>query len=421
MARRAVVPGILLGWLLLAASAGRAEAPSPPAPQLKVSLEREELRAKDAVVLRFWLINTSPIALDKAKLRFRGPNFLRLMMADCDTPSPEGGLLLDDVGGYSVAQEDLCLTTTGKIREGDFTVVFEIGWDWKQGASAGSSVMLVEKTVQVGLFDNESLGGGSLRLGAYIIPGLLFWLVLRLTSVIHKDTFTPFETAYLSVVASLGLAAVASAFSPEHFEAGLSLLSFSLLCLLASGLALLVWIFVAAGRWVVDRCRRRRSQAASWIEADDDESEALVKLLTAPGEISSGPVTVELSNGEKWLGALAGETSDDGIALLGWFSVDAGDNAGVRSRLAKLFREGKFGKAAKLARKEDLEFRMEDSVKQLVGGEQKPTYRAIRRFPREQVVHIKRTPGDSSRPPLSLLPVAERPKSSAPAERLAGQ
>jgi hypothetical protein len=65
------------------------------------------------------------------------------------------------------------------VEERDISLGFSITYTLAKDGQSISRYLVAEKKVKVGLFGTETVGGVSLRLAAYVVPGLLFLMILR--------------------------------------------------------------------------------------------------------------------------------------------------------------------------------------------------------------------------------------------------
>ncbi len=399
----------LAGWAISVAVATawpipiRAEAPSEP--KLEIALHANSIVANGSIPGKLWLANSSAQPLAGATLHFDGPTPLQLTAVVCtessgaeppfDESSPDNGpktgpgqrlrptaasekpreipatagrFALGAVGPTAALSCDFSVRADSEVQEGDFRALFTVVYEWEtpDGARATSFVLAKER-ITVGVFGTDSIGGVSLRLAAYVIPGLLFLMVLRLgwarlsyTDPIASKTkghgaqersrealaLTAPEAATLSVVGSVLLTTAASWCVPTTLERGMSPQRFLTLCLIAVAIALAIPVGNRAYRW----WRASRSLITT-EEFDHQRYPAILYKALASGLWSAAePVAVELVSGKELVGSTIGRMTGR-LVLIGWFRLVPKDRG---EELEALEARGKLARLAKIAEKQGL-------------------------------------------------------------------
>lgn len=339
MARSALRVSTVL-WIVLT-TAAIAQDTSPPsaessAPelQLTVNLVRDSLRPGDSVPVDLWLANSSPVALSGIELHVQGPGFLSIGDPECDraagsrTPeAPEPAVDLGPLPPDQSLRRRLHLCAGKRIQEGDFHLLFVVQYRWTVDGRERSSFTAVEKTLRAALLGTGSLGGLSFGLIAFVLPGLLFWLVLRLFKVPYTTDLSSTESAALSVLTSALLIAVLSAWGPGGESSSISVGKLGLLCLMGALPALVLGLIVFGVR---RRRARRENEAAirkreAIIRKTDGMPDILRKVLAQgpPGAGKNVFVKVKTDDEriEEWVGSACGESGDGQMVLVGWYQV----------------------------------------------------------------------------------------------------
>jgi hypothetical protein len=325
---RSRLPSVALaGAALLAAASpaaaaeGGAEAPASPKLAVSVSLLRDTLRAGEALPLEVWVANSSAIAVAEVELHLQAPDFLRLAAGSC-ADSASGDLSLGPLAAGQTLGRRLLLCAGATIAEEDFNLLFVARYRWSEGDRERTSFAAVEKKVRLGLLGTESVGGFSLRLVAFVLPGLLFWMILRLFQVPYTTGFTTAESGALAVLTSALLIAAVSAWAPDGGGAGVSFRRLGLLCLLAIGPAVVIGLGAVVWRRGTERRRR-----ALIVHPTDGVKEQLAKLLEKARPPVGRNATVKTKEGE-YLGSMVAESGAGDYVLLGWYRLQAAPGAG---------------------------------------------------------------------------------------------
>jgi len=332
-------------------------------PTLNVVVERNELLAGQTIGVTVWVQNPTDSPVKDMRMRLTGPDFVAMGRTDpsqsgadrCMVPTPIGPLVLGDVAPLSVLDPPaaLCLRAADSVAERDINLAFSLTYRLDKAPKPETGVIVVEKKLSVGLFGTESVAGVSLRLAAYVVPGLLLLLILRLAKVPGFSALQTAESATLSVLISVllnlvpqGLTKIGPRFVLGAFDTGVSAWQFLIVC----AAAVILGIIVAILRGIIVGVRaivRRRRDRQRIVLPGDDPVTVLAKGLLSTGD--PVPVTVLASNQSKYVGSVVAPTADGGGALVGWFELHPTDD--VATALQTSLAQWKFLKALKLALK----------------------------------------------------------------------
>jgi hypothetical protein len=196
--------------------------------------------------------------------------------------------------------------------------------------------LLKPQKLKVSLFGSQSVGGVDLSVLSYLVPGLVFLLVLRLlkTPVVKLSTT---DASLVAVGFSIFMLYIAS--KVEGSGRSTSPLQFLFLCLGALIVATLV-----GSPWLVRRARAgRRKQLL--IEPLAKDAEVFEKALRQQYALypwpwqrrqpDLGPVRFQTPQQQHLWGSLVGETKHGKRLLIGWMEVDPGADPRLREELRK--------------------------------------------------------------------------------------
>lgn len=370
-------------------SAELQEKPGAPEPKLTVTLERESFVSDDYGMVHLWIANPSSATLTRVRLHFDAPDFLRLGTLDQRECAASGNeARLADVGPRAVLSWSGCIRTTEGIDEGDFKVLFLIQYAWAEGDASprgsGEGYVAAERTLRLGLLGNEMIAGVSLRLVSLILPGLLFFMLLRWFKVLPAE-LNATETTMLSVLLSTFLVAAASRLFPSDLARSSDLRLWSL-CGAAMALAL---VGVAGVRFRA----KRRASLEEWplVTPTDDAAKVLERLLATRG-MPGQPTTVTLRSGERFVGSLSGRSKAGEHILLGWFELDSGGDAALRRRLDSLLSKRDFPGLFAEVRAHAMTPQVRDMIRRFDGSGLQPTANPFQLFAEADVMRVVREP-----------------------------
>src|SRR5580692_299890 len=176
---------LLLGLLGLCGlgTAGLADGSTKPA--MTIIMERGELLENQTTSLTVWIENPTDARMTDIHFSYAGPKFLQIGTfapdnKTCAVVSKDIDFGAIEPGSALQPPRRLCLQAGSPIDERDESLGFSVAYTLVKDGKATSGFVVAEKKLSVGLFGTESIGGVSLRLAAYVIPGLLFMMILRL-------------------------------------------------------------------------------------------------------------------------------------------------------------------------------------------------------------------------------------------------
>ena len=368
---------------------------------MTIMLERGEILAGQTIGMHVWIEN--PTDSDAAEIRFRytGPSFLHLGIFDpgkkCHTdpnwpPSQgaeprdaiesDGAIYLGFIPSRAMLEppSHLCLRADSNVEEQDVSLGLSLTYMLTKSGQRTPGFLLAEKKLSVGLFGTGSVGGVSLRLAAYVVPGLLLMMILRLGGIAWVKELAATEVATLSVIASVALFLLASQLSRfdttfAGIGSAVSAALFLVMCAAAVGFSGLTVLVL---RWIKS-CQANKAKALL-IETTDNAPTVFAKALRG-SDADFRPVTVITRNQERWVGSLMAPTSKGGIALVGWFQLKPKAGDPTRADLDRMVDEGRFLEALERARQLGLKPEMQNPVRKLEeDGTLQLTTDLVRRF-----------------------------------------
>jgi hypothetical protein len=401
-----------LGLAGLAAEEGK--------PSMTVIVERGEILAGQAIGLHLWIENPTGARMTDIRVRYAGPDFLAIGTVD-----PQGVCRTDDDGSIAVGAQPeepvkqggavrlaplgpgavldpparLCLQANSKVEERDLSVGFGVAYRLEKDGQAVPGVLIVEKELSVGLFGTGSVGGVSLRLAAFIVPGLLFMMILRLGGLPLVGNLSATEVATLSVLVSV-LLFLATDLIPQidstfaGIGSAVSAAQFLILCAAAiviGGLLVLIHLAIKAAKARKQESLSRAQEALLVKDADDDAT-VFDKALKGAGD-DFRPWIVRTRNPatgveETFAGSLTAPRSGGGVVLLGWFELRPPLSGLLRNQLDQLVGSNRFSEALALGRKNGLMLEPRNPVNRLPANRAAPelTPDQVRRFPASDVL-----------------------------------
>lgn len=193
---------ILVLFLLALGGKGEpAKEIAPPAPSLIVSFERQNVRENDCVNVELLVTNPSALELAEVSLDAVGPSFLHWYSGRCEAKKDREGtnfsgpnsspLSLGNVPAQSPMKQELHFHSSDTIEVGEYNVLFIVHYGWKTTRGVSRSVISAEKPVKISFLGNESVAGIPLALAGFIVPGLLFLILLKIFRVSGFLTLLP--------------------------------------------------------------------------------------------------------------------------------------------------------------------------------------------------------------------------------------
>ena len=354
---------------------------SPPAPPtVSVSLQRSVIREEGSVPVSIWLSNPGSQPISEVQVDITTPVSVSLSTADCEGTLAESTVTFGDVPGNSSVNCKLNLVTTkeNEIVVGEYNLLFTVRYQWKDNGGAHKSVVTVEKPVKVSLLGTDTVAGIPLALAGFIVPGLFFWIAVRLLRVPWGvDLPLGDKTIYSIIISSLFMAVGAWS---NYFDVdnGISLKKLFAL----AGTGFILGVLVAAGyhdwQWL-----KQRRMAANRISFDDDRTVILGKILRRNSHYNPGrlrrwlarllprarytrPATVVKlkEDNKEYVGSL-GIRDGDLVALIGCFGISTTgvDQETVRAARS-LEQEGKLLELFALASDNNLTIEVYDQIRE---------------------------------------------------------
>lgn len=355
-------------------------AASPPTPPIvTVSLERSVIREEDNVPVNIWLTNPGSQALNEVQVSITSPGFLTLSTSQCAGTLVKSTVKFGSVPANSSTSCTLNLVTTKdkEIVVGDYNLLFTFQYQWQDNNGVHGSVVTTEKPVKVNLLGTDSIAGIPLALAGFIIPGLFFWIAIRLFKVPWGvDLPLGDKTIYSIIISSLFMA-VGAWYDYFNVNNGISLNK--LLKLAGAGFAAGVVLAIAYHIWAR---RQRKKREANRISFNDSEAVIFGKALELNSNYNPGklrrllarifpraayrkPVTlVRLSDKTEYVGSFA-VTDEESVVLLGWFSINpAGANQATLTEAKRLEEQGKILELYRFATQNKLPIDVSDQIRQ---------------------------------------------------------
>lgn len=355
-------------------------AASPPTPPtVTVSLERSVIREEDNVPVNIWLTNPGSQALNEVQISITSPGFLTLSTSQCAGTLVKSTVKFGSVPANSSTSCTLNLVTTKdkEIVVGDYNLLFTFQYQWQDNNGVHGSVVTTEKPVKVNLLGTDSVAGIPLALAGFIIPGLFFWIAIRLFKVPWGvDLPLGDKTIYSIIISSLFMA-VGAWYDYFNVNNGISLNK--LLKLAGAGFAAGVVLAIAYHVWAR---RQRKKREANRISFNDSEAVIFGKALELNSHYNPGklrrllalifpraayrkPVTlVRLSDKTEYVGSFA-VTDEESVVLLGWFSINpAGANQATLTEAKRLEEQGKILELYRFATQNNLPIDVSDQIRQ---------------------------------------------------------
>jgi hypothetical protein len=181
----------LIVWLLLIPAQSRSQDPikkteEAPKTSFIVYFEKQNIQENDSLWVEALLSNESDFKLTNVTIDINSPKFLHWYDASSDKRLTNNSLNLGSIDPHSNLKRKFYLKSNSNIIVGDFNVMFIFRHDWKvtdPNRSTRRSITINEKPLKINLFGSESVAGIPLALAGFIVPGLVFWLIVRLFKV----------------------------------------------------------------------------------------------------------------------------------------------------------------------------------------------------------------------------------------------
>jgi hypothetical protein len=375
------IPLILL-LLFAGAQAPKTETkepePSSAKPSVAVSFERLNLRENDAVNLTLIVSNDADYDLTNTSLEVHSPPFLHWTVVACNgqtfNPAKEiktGAEPLIPVKARTTLKCELQVTTPKSIDLGEFNTLFVVGYQRLVGKNTDSSIVTTEKTLKANFLGSDTVAGVPLVLAGFIVPGLIFWVVVGLFNVPWKREGLGDQMIF-SVLVSLVLLTIETLIRLVDLNEGIST---GKLFRLAVGGLIAGLIAVGVDRAVRQATENRRLR--DQINEGEDELIILAKLLTLPVADRVAQPMIELKTGHKYVGSLGARTAmtrkgSSGKTVLyslvgSWEIKKPAEGTALRAEIDRLWQAKKMRQLIGIAKDNKLITRL-DSLQTVDGG-----------------------------------------------------
>lgn len=316
--------------------------PTPPKPNVVVSFERQSLRENDAIQAWIRFSNEWDQGLSNVALKIDAPGFLSWRMGTCgdwqsNLAASTGVVNLGGIAPNDGRSTAVCFKSGSDIMVGDFNVSFTFDYYWP-GKTQPHSFVTSEKTLKANLFGTDSVAGVPIALAAFIVPGLFFWLAIKLLRVPWNIGTGLGETVIYSVLISFVLLWLVSYIHPGS-SAAISINRLSFFAMVGGITGLTVGIGDHLVRFVVRRVKASRAAVArkaeegrlallkaDEVKLDDTDTELLRKLLQMYPKYQQ-PRAVVRQHDVTYEGTLMAETNDV-TALIASFRIVQSDIKG---------------------------------------------------------------------------------------------
>lgn len=302
--------------------AGKSPPTVAPAPTISVSFGRQSLREGDSVPVDVWISNTSDQPLRNVHLQISAPKFTHWHEKACDQPvSKDNSFTETEISPHTTLPHPLCVSTDTEIEVGDFNIVFSLKYDWIDNGITRQSIVTNEKTIKANLFGSESVAGVPLALAGFIVPGLFFWIFVRLWRVPwNQEASKELIYSVLISVVVIGLGYYLQSKFPEtrwlrylDIRSGIS--GKKLFALAGAGIVLGNIVGLIYLVWT-------RIKRARIISPSDLLITKVLKIVNQNPKSINPKTTVRLkSAANPYVGSLVG-TSAGTVWLIGWFKLD---------------------------------------------------------------------------------------------------
>lgn len=380
------MPLILIFFFLLKGGTP-ANSPTPvaqPSPALTVSFERQSVRQRDCVNVELLMSNDSDVELTNTSLEVSGPSFFRWFEGPCDEDDKETRmafgvkarptLSVGAIAARSPLKQPVHFHTGASINVGEYNVLFRVLYEWKKENQTVRSFVSAEKTVKVNFLGSESVAGIPLALAGFIVPGLIFWLIIKGFGAPWSVDALGNQMIY-SVMVSIALVMIGAWVGYGDVSSGISIEKLTTLAGEGAGLGLVVGF--------TDLMIRRRKRQRQ-ITRGDREFNLLWKILELPSANRLEKPVITLKSGEEYSGSLAARTnvlSADGtpggeiLSLLGSYKIDWNKirDPQLKARMRGFIEARKWQQFVTLARKHEAI----DSIQQIELKNSSGGYNAI--------------------------------------------
>lgn len=301
----------------------------PPKTTLSISLERATIREGEPLPVVVSFSNDSALPLTDVKLSINAPAFVELRVDNCKGTELKEPLLLGSVPASStIKPRQLCLSLKPDLSTvGAYNLLFTAEYAWKAADGNHQSAVTSEKAITVDLIGTDKIVGVPLAFAGFIVPGLFFWVFLRMMKVPLALNLEADEKLILSIIVSVFCIGVAFLLSRllgwwwlKYFDISNNISLTKLLFLALSGTLLgLGW----GGYYQYRQNEKRKAEQALLIGTNETMIVLLEKILGLNPEYTGNPVLVRLKNGDtsEYVGSHWAKTVD-ATYLVGSFRVN---------------------------------------------------------------------------------------------------
>lgn len=351
---------MLLLWLSLiwqSATDADLKNAAPPKPSVFVSFGRQTIQESDSVQVSVWLANDSEHELTDVRLHIASPDFLEWYEQSCDGKPFANGFALGSVQPASTLTRQFCVKTKPLIKVGEFNTSFVFQYRWRTEKGIAASFVSQEKTIKVNILGSDNVAGIPLALAGFIVPGLFFWLVVRVFKAPwYLDTVLG-DKVIDSIIISVCIVAIGSWIGFVSVNSGVSLNKLMLL----AGVGSVAGLLTGATDFIIRRIRLYKLKAKQ-IEMGDDEKDILRKILKQRQPTRPTVEIVRLKNNEEYIGSLVSRTATT-TTLIGWFRISLrGQPPHVARKLRTLEQQRKLVKVFDLAKRHNIKIEVDDAV-----------------------------------------------------------
>lgn len=295
-------------------------------PTMLVSLENQRLRENESLTVTVLISNESKYELFNTELIVDAPDFLNWHEKECNEAVITREIKIGTILPNSVIKRRFCveINSWNKSKVGDFNILFTLNYSAQFENKTLNSFITSEKAIKVDVFGTDSIAGVPLAFAVFIVPGMFFWLVLRLWKIPFSLTLGAEEKLTLSVVFSIICLALATLLnylipSPQfplkwikYFDTSSEISIPKLLALAVTGFIL--GMICGIAYFLIQKHlqnRRREEEKSKLITTNDDEYSIVKKILLLNPDYMGMPIKVRIKDQGEFIGAHYAETVDD--------------------------------------------------------------------------------------------------------------
>lgn len=405
-----LISALLFAKISLAQKNAAAANEQPPVQaQMVVSFERPTIRENDKVPVHVVISNPSGKLLSNVILTWSIPSgVLSLAPDSCDqvsTPPPAPAAtafhwadIASNSQPGSVQTHDFCLVSTTAV-EDTLNLLFTLQYAWPEKGGLRHSAVTVEKPIKSAFLGSDTLAGIPLGLASFIVPGLLFWMLLdwwqtpwRVQGNVLGD-----KMIYSVLVsgALIGLLDLIPPLKPYvNVTSGLSMRKVLLLAAIGAAAG-----FVVGGldhAWASYKARRA-------LDANDNELVLFAKLLRVNKGKRKPTTLVQTTAGTRYRGSVGARTAA-GTFLMGWYRIQGAPEQ-AKKKIQRFIQSADYTAALKTALKNHLTVTGRDFIyERPQGGEENQAAQQMRliKTPDDVKLPLEVTDNDADQPPLVL-------------------